>query len=38
MTVPADILRRLAALDPDKLSPREALDALYQLKGAMPKS
>ena len=28
----------LAAIDPDKLSPREALDALYQLKGAMPKA
>ena len=30
---PADALRReLAALDPDKLSPREAMEALYKLK------
>ena len=28
----ADVLDRLAALDPDALSPREALDALYALK------
>jgi DNA mismatch repair protein MutS len=27
-----DVLERLAALDPDALSPREALDALYALK------
>jgi DNA mismatch repair protein MutS len=26
----------LAALDPDALSPREALDALYQLKKLQP--
>jgi DNA mismatch repair protein MutS len=25
--------RELAALDPDKLSPREALEAIYRLKG-----
>jgi len=30
---PEDVLRReLAALDPDKLSPREALEALYRLR------
>jgi len=28
----ADVLERLQALDPDALSPREALDALYALK------
>ena len=28
----ADVLERLIALDPDALSPREALDALYALK------
>jgi DNA mismatch repair protein MutS len=28
----ADVLERLLALDPDALSPREALDALYALK------
>jgi DNA mismatch repair protein MutS len=26
----------LAELDPDTLSPREALDALYQLKNLLP--
>ena len=38
MLAPSRVEAALAALDPDKLSPREALDALYQLKGAMPKS
>jgi DNA mismatch repair protein MutS len=38
MLAPSRVEAALAALDPDKLSPREALDALYQLKGAMLKS
>jgi DNA mismatch repair protein MutS len=29
------LLTELAALDPDKMTPREALDALYRLKGLM---
>jgi DNA mismatch repair protein MutS len=32
-----ELLRQtLAELDPDTLSPREALDALYQLKNLLP--
>ena len=33
----ADALREaLVALDPDKMTPREALDALYRLKASCP--
>ena len=32
---PPAALRELAAIDPDRLSPREALDALYRLKGLL---
>ncbi|MCC7199000.1 MAG: DNA mismatch repair protein MutS, partial [Gammaproteobacteria bacterium] len=32
----AAAIDELAALDPDALSPREALDALYRLKGKLP--
>jgi hypothetical protein len=28
----SDLLERLASLDPDRMTPREALDALYALK------
>ena len=28
-----DLLERLSSLDPDMMTPREALDALYALKG-----
>jgi DNA mismatch repair protein MutS len=28
-----EVAERLARLDPDALSPREALDALYRLRG-----
>jgi DNA mismatch repair protein MutS len=35
--LPDDELRRaLAGLDPDRLTPREALDALYRLKALLP--
>ena len=33
---PHPALSQLAALDPDSLTPREALDALYALKGLLP--
>jgi DNA mismatch repair protein MutS len=36
MPTPSRVEAALAAIDPDKLSPREALDVLYQLKAAMP--
>jgi DNA mismatch repair protein MutS len=32
---PHPAVERLAALDPDSLTPREALDALYALKGLL---
>jgi len=36
-TPPDDELRRaLAAIDPDRLTPRDALDALYRLKALLP--
>jgi len=31
-----DIEAKLAALDPDAMSPRDALAALYELKGLVP--
>jgi len=34
---PSALERELAALDPDQLSPREALEALYRLRGLLPK-
>lgn len=34
----AEALAALRALDPDELSPREALDALYRLKAKLPKT
>ena len=33
---PSALQRELAALDPDRLSPREALEALYRLKALLP--
>ncbi len=33
---PDPLVEELAALDPDRLSPREALDALYRLKALLP--
>jgi DNA mismatch repair protein MutS len=33
---PSDIEKKLAALSPDELSPREALALLYELKAALP--
>ena len=33
--VPSACLAALLALDPDSLTPREALDALYRLKGLL---
>ncbi|HLL10366.1 MAG TPA: DNA mismatch repair protein MutS, partial [Rubrivivax sp.] len=33
---PSAVESALAAIDPDKLSPREALDALYRLRGLLP--
>jgi len=35
---PSDIDRALAAIEPDTLSPREALDALYRLKALQEKA
>jgi DNA mismatch repair protein MutS len=32
---PHPVVERLAAIDPDRLTPREALDALYALKGLL---
>jgi DNA mismatch repair protein MutS len=32
---PHPLVKRLAAIDPDRLTPREALDALYALKGLL---
>ena len=34
-SVPHPALAQLAGIDPDRLSPREALDALYELKGLL---
>ena len=34
--VPSAIEHELARLDPDAMTPREALDALYALKGLLP--
>jgi DNA mismatch repair protein MutS len=34
---PSDLERALAALDPDQLSPREALQAVYALQALLPK-
>jgi DNA mismatch repair protein MutS len=33
--VPHPAVEQLAAIDPDSLTPREALDALYALKGLL---
>lgn len=39
MPLPEDELRRaLAEIDPDRLTPREALDALYRLRALLPAS
>lgn len=38
MLAPNPVEAALAAIDPDKLSPREALEALYLLKGAARKA
>jgi DNA mismatch repair protein MutS len=35
---PSALERALAAIDPDRLSPREALDALYQLRQHLPRA
>ncbi|HVV81283.1 MAG TPA: DNA mismatch repair protein MutS [Pseudolabrys sp.] len=32
------VIKTLAALNPDEMSPREALDALYRLKSGLPKA
>jgi DNA mismatch repair protein MutS len=32
---PSEIDRAVAELDPDSMSPREAMDALYRLKGML---
>jgi DNA mismatch repair protein MutS len=32
------VIKALAALNPDEMSPREAMDALYRLKAGLPKS
>jgi DNA mismatch repair protein MutS len=32
------VVRRLAALNPDEMSPREAIEALYRLKAEVPKT
>jgi DNA mismatch repair protein MutS len=32
---PHPVVARLAAIDPDRLTPREALDAIYSLKGLL---
>ncbi|MEL6544734.1 MAG: hypothetical protein AAFQ82_08915, partial [Myxococcota bacterium] len=32
---PSEVERAVSALDPDAMSPREALDALYALKGKL---
>jgi len=34
-TAPHPVVEQLAAIDPDSLTPREALDALYALKGLL---
>jgi DNA mismatch repair protein MutS len=31
------LCERISALDPDQMTPREALDALYQLQSQLPK-
>jgi DNA mismatch repair protein MutS len=36
LAVPSPVQARLAEIDPDALSPREALDALYALKKLLP--
>jgi DNA mismatch repair protein MutS len=33
---PAELVAALAAVDPDRLTPREALDALYRLRSLLP--
>ena len=38
ITAPSPVEAALAAIQPDQLSPREALDALYQLKAVMGKA
>ena len=35
---PSPVVEALAAIDPDALSPREALDALYRIKGLLEKA
>jgi DNA mismatch repair protein MutS len=35
---PSELERALGAIDPDQLSPREALEALYRLKAAAPRT
>jgi DNA mismatch repair protein MutS len=37
LTAASPVEAALAAIQPDQLSPREALDALYQLKGLLPR-
>jgi DNA mismatch repair protein MutS len=32
------VIKALAALNPDEMSPREAMDALYRLKAGLPKN
>jgi DNA mismatch repair protein MutS len=32
---PDDLARALAAIEPDRMTPREALDALYRLKSML---
>jgi DNA mismatch repair protein MutS len=32
------VVKALTALNPDEMSPREAMDALYRLKSELPKS
>ena len=34
---PSELERAVAALDPDRLSPREALQAVYALRALVPK-
>jgi len=37
MQVPSAVEAALGQINPDQLSPREALDALYQLKALSPR-
>jgi hypothetical protein len=32
------VVKALAALNPDAMSPREAMDALYRLKSGLPRN